>query len=231
MIRLVLLALAGLAVAAVLRSLAGGGAGRLARNRRPLDEPELDRVIGRLARAVGIEQPPVYAVGSPIVNAFAAPDGGIYLTDGLLAEFRRGRFNAVEMGSIVAHELGHVAMGHAPKRMRAVWLTHAARALVFAFVGRFNPALAIQGGNFLARLVLSRISRADEFQADAFATQLMQQAGYGTAPQIRMLRKIGALNPAGGLTQVSWLASHPPIEERIAAIEHHASSEDERAPG
>jgi len=231
MIRLVLLALAGLVVAALLRSLSGGGAGRLARNRRPLDEPELERVIGRLAGAVGIEPPPVYAVGSPIVNAFAAPDGGIYLTDGLLAEFKRGRFDAAEMGSIVAHELGHVAMGHAPKRTRAVWLTHAARAVAFVLVGRFNPQLAIQGGNLLARLVLSRVSRDDEFQADAFASGLMHKAGYGTAPQITTLRKIGALNPAGGTVQVSWVASHPPIDERIEAIERHALSEHESAPG
>ena len=231
MIRLVLLALAGLAVAAVLRRLSGGGAGRLARNRRPLDAPELNRVIGRLARAVGIERPPVYAVGSPIVNAFAAPDGGIYLTDGLLAEFERGRFNAVEMGSIVAHELGHVAMGHAPKRMRAVWLTHAARAVAFVLLGRFNPALAIQGGNLLAQLVLSRLSRTDEFQADAFATGLMQKAGYGTKPQIAMLRKIGALHPTGGTAQVSWLASHPPIDERVAAIERQVADEHAQVPG
>jgi putative metalloprotease len=122
-------------------------------------------------------------------------------------------------------------MGHAPKRMRAVWLTHAARAVVFAFVGRFNPALAIQGGNLLSQLVLSKLSRTDEFQADAFATGLMQKAGYGPAPQIAMLRKIGALHPAGGAGQVSWLASHPPIDERVAAIERQVADETEPAPG
>ncbi|MFP4271338.1 MAG: M48 family metalloprotease [Alphaproteobacteria bacterium] len=231
MIRLVLLALAGLVIAAVLRRLSGGGAGRLARNRRPLEEPELNRVTGRLARAVGIERPAVYAVGSPIVNAFAAPDGGIYLTDGLLAEFKRGRFNAVEMGSIIAHELGHVALGHAPKRMRAVWLTHIARAVAFVLLGRINPGLAIQGGNLLSQLVLSKLSRTDEFQADAFASGLMQKAGYGTAPQIAMLRKIAALHPAGGAAQVSWLASHPPIDERVAALEREVADEDRQAPG
>jgi Zn-dependent protease with chaperone function len=46
-----------------------------------------------------------------------------------------------------------------------------------------------------------------------------------------MLRKIGALNPQGGLAQVSWLASHPPIDERIDAIERQIAEEHEAAPG
>ena len=65
---------------------------------------------------------------------------------------------------------------------------------------------------------MARLSRRDEFEADEFAAALMIKAGLGTAPQRRLLAKMGDLSANPG-TLPDWLMSHPPIPDRIAAIE------------
>jgi metalloprotease len=66
---------------------------------------------------------------------------------------------------------------------------------------------------------MARLSRRDEFEADAYASALLIKSGIGTGPQKSLFRKLGALtaNLAEGVP--AWLLSHPKTEERIAAIE------------
>jgi Zn-dependent protease with chaperone function len=46
------------------------------------------------------------------VNGLAAPDGRIFITRGFYRKYREGEVTADEMASVIAHELGHVALGH-----------------------------------------------------------------------------------------------------------------------
>ena len=66
---------------------------------------------------------------------------------------------------------------------------------------------------------MARLSRRDEFEADAWATALLIKAGIGTGPQKSLFRKLDALtqNRAEGVP--AWLLSHPGVADRIAAIE------------
>lgn len=64
---------------------------------------------------------------------------------------------------------------------------------------------------------MARISRKDEFEADAYASALLIKAGIGTAPQ-QSLFAAGALTGQQGDAPI-WLRSYPPAEERIAAIQ------------
>jgi len=92
------------------------------------------------------------------------------------------------------------------------------RTVLATTFGRFIPII----GPWLAMLVASalaaRLSREDEYEADAFAAALMVKSGFGTAPQKALLARLGQLTGSSG-APVTWLASHPPIERRIAAIE------------
>ncbi len=51
------------------------------------------------------------------VNGLAAPDGRIFLTRGFLQKYRQGMVTDAEMASVIAHELGHVSLGHMRRRM------------------------------------------------------------------------------------------------------------------
>ena len=72
--------------------------------------------------------------------------------------------------------------------------------------------------NLAAAAVAARLSRQDEFEADAFASALMIKAGLGTGPQKSLFRKLESLSGGRGAAP-AWLMSHPRTEARIAAIE------------
>lgn len=152
------------------------------------------------------------------VNGLAAPDGRIFLTRGFLERYASGAVTAEEIASVVAHELGHVALGHSRRRMVDFSAQNALRTALAAVLSRIIPGFGGMIAAGLARLVAARISRVDEYEADAYASALMIKAGLGTAPQKSLLSKLDNLAGVGGATP-AWLMSHPKTEARLKAIE------------
>ncbi|WP_334064305.1 M48 family metallopeptidase [Limimaricola cinnabarinus] len=194
------------------------------RTRRALDaqstelaEPRLRAVCDKLAQALDLPRIKVHVYEIAPVNGLAAPDGRIFLTRGFLQKFAAGEVTAQEIASVVAHELGHVALGHSRRRMVDFSAQNALRTALAAVLSRIIPGFGglIAGG--LARLVAARISRVDEYEADAYASALMIKAGFGTGPQKSLLSKLDRMAGAGGATP-AWLMSHPKTEARLKAI-------------
>lgn len=186
---------------------------------RPLDDPALLRVIDRLAAPLGLRQVPVRVYEIAPVNGLAAPDGRIFLTRGFVEKFRAGEVTGEEMASVVAHEMGHVALGHARRRMIDFSGQNAVRVVLATVLGRLLPGVGFYVANFLTTLLAARLSRQDEFEADEWASALLVKAGIGTAPQKSLFVKLGRLTGTEGRRPAVWLASHPDTDARIAAIE------------
>jgi putative metalloprotease len=126
------------------------------------------------------------------------------------------------MASVIAHELGHVALGHTRRRMIDFSGQNALRTAIAMILGRFLPGLGMIVANALMSLLTARLSRKDEYEADAYATALLIKAGIGSAPQVSLFRKLDTLTGAGGQGQIAWMLSHPVTDDRIAAIEANA---------
>ena len=152
-------------------------------------------------------------------NGLAAPDGRIFLTRGFLAARARGEVTSEELASVIAHELGHVALGHIRRRMIDFTGQNAVFVVLSAFLNRFLPFIGIWIANLISTALMARLSRRDEFEADAYASALLVKAGIGTAPQKSLFVKLEALTGARGAGVPVWLRSHPHAPERIAAIE------------
>ena len=190
----------------------------LDRQSKPLRDPALLALTDRLAAAQGVPGLTVHVFDVAPVNGLAAPDGRIFLTEGFLAKYRAGEVTAEELASVIAHELGHVALGHTRRRMVDFTGANAVFMLLSALLSRFVPILGVFIANLIATALMARISRKDEFEADAYASALLIKAGIGTAPQQSLFAKLGALTGQQGDAPI-WLRSHPPAEERIAAIQ------------
>jgi metalloprotease len=188
----------------------------------PLADPALEPVLRRLARAVDLPRLDVRIYEVAPVNGLAAPDGRIFITRGFYERYRAGDVTAEEMSSIVAHELGHVALGHAKRRMIDFSGQNAIRTALVMVIGRFIPFVGVLVANFLTGLLAARLSRQDEFEADEYAAALMTKAGLGIDPQVSMFRKLDRMSGMGG-GQPVWLLSHPRTADRIAAIEAHSA--------
>lgn len=184
---------------------------------RPLQDPQIGQLTARMARALDVPKIPVHLYDVPIVNGLAAPDGRIFLTRGFYDKFREGAVSAEEMASVIAHELGHVALGHARRRMIDFTGQNAIRIALTPILHRIVPGLGGVVANGLASLVGARLSRQDEYEADAWAAALLTRAGIGTGPQKALFGKLDQL--AGGRAPVAWLSSHPATPDRIRAIE------------
>ncbi|MFN3845594.1 MAG: M48 family metallopeptidase [Paracoccaceae bacterium] len=186
---------------------------------QPLTDPSITRLADRMAAALDIPAIKVNVFEIDAVNGLAAPDGRIFLTRGFLNRKARGEVTAEELASVIAHELGHVALGHTRRRMIDFTGQNAVFIMLSALLNRFIPFLGIWIANLISTALMARMSRRDEFEADAYASALLVKAGIGTTPQKSLFRKLQALTNNAGAGVPAWLLSHPKTDERIAAIE------------
>lgn len=190
---------------------------------RRLRDTHLEPVLNRLAQAMGVAEVPVHVYEVDPVNGLAAPDGRVFLTEGFVRLYREGRVSAEELASVVAHELGHVAHGHARRRMIDFTGQNVLRAVLVPLLGRLIPFAGAWLAGMVATALAARLSQRDEYEADAFATALLMKAGLGTAPQISLFQKLDRLTGAPGSATPAWLLTHPKTEARIAAIRDRES--------
>ena len=208
------------------------------------EEVWLVETVRRLADGAGIGMPEVGIYdGAP--NAFATGarrDASLVaVSTGLLRGMTRE-----EVEAVLGHEISHVANGdmvtmtliQGVMNTFVVFLSRAIGAVVdSAMRGQRNDGRSTGAGyymtsmvldvvfGFLAGMVVAWFSRWREFRADAGAARLMGQPH----SMVRALQRLGAMQAgvlpqgmqamgiAGGIGRL--FATHPPLEERIAALQ------------
>ncbi len=184
-----------------------------------LADARLKHLTDQLAAALGLARIPVYIYEIDPVNGLAAPDGRIFITRGFYRKYRNGEVTGEEMASVIAHELGHVALGHARRRMLDFSGQNALRTALVMVLGRIIPVAGVWIANALTGLLAARLSRGDEYEADEYAAALLTKAGIGVAPQKSLFTKLEQLTQSRAGVSPAWLMSHPRTEERIAALD------------
>ena len=184
-----------------------------------LADPTLNPILNKMAKALDLPRVRVHIYEIDPVNGLAAPDGRIFITRGFYKKFTQGDVSGEEIASVIAHELGHVALGHSRRRMIDFSGQNALRTAIAMVVGRFVPGVGPWIANMLTSLLAARLSRSDEYEADAYAAALLTKAGIGVAPQISLFKKLDALTQSQAGRAPAWLLSHPKTVERISAIE------------
>lgn len=183
-----------------------------------LADAQLKRLTDKFAKVLNVERIRVHIYEVDVVNGLAAPDGRIFITRGFYDRYRAGEVSAEEIASVIAHELGHVALGHSRRRMIDFSGQNAIRAVLAGVLGRFIPGIGPWIAGMLASLLAARLSRQDEYEADAYASALMMSAEIGVGPQKTLFEKLEHLVGMRGATP-AWMLSHPKTADRIAAIE------------
>jgi len=158
---------------------------QLVRDSTELAEPKLLAMTQKMAKALDVARIKVRIYEVNPINGLAATDGKIFLTRGFLKAYVEGRVTADELAGVIAHELGHVALGHARRRMIDFTGQNALIVLASTLLSRFLPGI----GLLIARKILglgtgvlaARLSQRDEYEADAYAAALMVKAGLGTS--------------------------------------------------
>lgn len=200
--------------------------------------------VQEIAQRLQITMPEVWVYDAPDPNAFATGpsknNSMVAVSTGLLQNLRED-----EVKAVLAHEMGHVYNGDMFATTVLAGLMNTFVYYIAMWVRRFfaeRDQAALGFGlslvlqiivSILASIVISWFSRQREYGADAFAAKV-----YGKESMISALRAIDrwvnrtqfeystqdALatmkisGQAGGV--MSLFSTHPPIEARIAALEH-----------
>jgi len=204
------------------------------------------QTVRELAQRLHVQMPEVWIFDAPDPNAFATGptknNAMVAVSTGLLANL-----NEEEVRSVLAHEMGHVWNGDMFTTTVLAGLMNTFVYFIAMWVRRMFEARDQAGLGIIASIVLQIVlsilamivinwhSRRREFEADRFAGK-----AYGPAPMISALESIqryveaaqveystqdalATMKISGGTG--GWMnlfATHPPIEERIAALKRLA---------
>ena len=213
---------------------------------RTREEQWLVRTVTELARDAGIGTPEIGIFPSPASNAFATGWNRnaalVAVSDGLLARFR-----PEEARAVLAHEIGHVAngdmvtlaliqgvvntfvmffarvIGHTVDRV--VFKTERGHGIGF-YLTTIVAEIVL---GVLASMIVMWFSRRREFRADAAGAHLGgRNAMIAALERLKaeqdlpkqMPETLTAFGISGDLKQglMALLRTHPPLDERIAAL-------------
>jgi len=168
-------------------------------------------------------------LNSPAVNAFALPNGQLYVTRGLLA---LASDNA-ELASVLSHEMAHVIARHAALREdQARQAALISRVATDVFNDPQMSALTLAK----SKLALAGFSRSQELEADGIGVGIASRAGYDPYGAVRFLSAMGrniAMRPAStsGIDprMLDFLSSHPATPDRVKNAQ--ANARQYTAPG
>ncbi|WP_197028280.1 M48 family metalloprotease [Bosea sp. 117] len=187
------------------------------------DDPKLRQLIQDVvARLVAASERPdlryrVTILNSPAINAFALPNGSLYVTRGLLALAN----DTAELASVLSHEMAHVIANHAAIREDQMKQAVLVSRVISDVVNDADlGALALAK----SRMSLASFSRAQELEADAIGVGISARAGFDPYGAARFLTAMGkqanfratAIGQSASADSADFLASHPATPERIS---------------
>lgn len=150
-----------------------------------------------------------------LVNAFAAPGGYIYITTGILKKLK----NNNEIAGVLGHEIGHVVHKHSLKALQRQMIAQFGLQLIASGLGDggMSSTLILKASEISAGLLLLKNSRENELQADSEGVRIMYLAGFNPRAMIDIQKML--LSMSQGKDPPAIISTHPPSQERIAAIE------------
>ena len=190
---------------------------QLSSQSNPLIDKNLEKIMAKFANVLEVEKIRLNIFETDPINGLAAPDGRIFITRGFYNKYQNGDITVEEISSVVAHELGHVALGHIRRRMIDFSGQNAVRVALGTLLSRLIPGLGGFIAGIIGNLLMAKLSRRDEYEADEYAAALMIKSGLGIEPQISMFKKLDKISNLQGSVP-AWLMSHPPTKERINSI-------------
>ena len=183
----------------------------LDKNSTLLADKPIKALTDKMAKSLDLPEIKVNIYEIEAVNGLAAPDGRIFITRGFLKKYYNKEVTASELVSVIAHELSR-------KRMIDFSGQNAMRVALMMILNRFIPGVGALVANFLTSLLAAKLSRKDEYEADAYASALLTKSDIGIKGQKDLLIKLEKISSGVG-NMPAWLLSHPKTKSRIDAIE------------
>jgi predicted Zn-dependent protease len=183
------------------------------------DDPRLQAKISSVVeRLVAVSDRPelsyrITILNSPAVNAFALPNGQLYVTRGLLGLAN----DSSELASVLAHEMAHVTARHAAIREEKARKTDLISSVTDMLSDPQVGAMALAR----SKLEAASFSRAQEFEADGIGVGTAARSGFDPFGAARLLSSMGrnadlrAASRGADGRSLDFLSTHPATPERV----------------
>lgn len=149
----------------------------------------------------------IRAIDSNQLNAFALPNGSVYINTGLLARLQ----NEAQLATVLAHEGAHFVHRHSFQQMENL-KNVATLALIVGMAG--VPVV----GNVVALTSMSGFSREHETEADNIGYKRLVAAGYSAREAPRTFEHLIAEIKALEIDEPFFFASHPKLQDRVDTL-------------
>jgi predicted Zn-dependent protease len=183
------------------------------------EDPQLEAYLNGVARKL---QPPdileklpfrILVLKDPHLNAFAFPNGVIYVHTGILARME----NEAQLAILLAHEMTHCTHRHALKafrRLKNFKPTNAFEACTEDAPGGSRDLLTLLGSTG-ALAAITGYTRELETQADTVGFQLVVRAGYDLKEGARLFDHLKEEIELYEIKEPFVFGSHPKLEKRV----------------
>ena len=185
-------------------------------------EPELENYLNRIANNLEAHsvtpdfEVQIKVLKDPNLNAFAYPNGVIYIHSGILARMD----NEAQLAALLSHEITHCTHRHSFRVMRSIKDRPAYIAAVQNTLAKIS---AVQG---VARLLgatgsmaaVSGYTRELESEADQVGLDLMAKANYDSTEALRLFEHLKQEIEAEGIEEPFFFGTHPNVQQRIKNV-------------
>jgi predicted Zn-dependent protease len=184
---------------------------------------ELDRIVKRMTDAIGFQVKSARLLGgrsakrNKVINAFALPDGRIYVTLGLMRAAHEGKHPEEAIAFVVGHEVTHAFQKHGKRQQKKSITAMILGAAAAAALGARGNAIS-DWGSLAGNVVGSHYSRVDEYRADEGGLRGMHRAGYKMEGAVELLQILEKEGGNQNKTINGWLGSHPITRNRIGRV-------------
>ena len=186
-------------------------------------DDQLDDYLNQVARKL---QPPeilehipfrIMVIKSPYLNAFAFPNGVIYIHTGILARMD----NEAQLAALLGHEMTHCTHRHALKTLRHFKGKSDFFAGVQGSLTQFSGIgkLVNQLGSLGSKAAVSGYRRDLETEADLVGLQLMARAGYDPNEALRLFEHLKRELEEENMQEPFFFGCHPRLQERVENCE------------
>jgi predicted Zn-dependent protease len=162
-------------------------------------------------------------IKNPLLNAFAYPNGVIYVHTGIIAKMD----NEAQLSTLLAHEMTHVTHRHAVKQSRTVKNMTAVMATIQMASAPFGVygSLANVLGTVGVMAAITGYSREMETEADRVGLHLMADAGYDPYESPKLFVYLKSDLEKYDVDEPFFFGSHPRLQERVKNFENFLNSD------
>jgi len=146
-------------------------------------------------------------VKSPFLNAFALPNGSVYVNQGLAARFE----NEAQLATVMAHEIAHFVLRHGYRNQETAKNTSLMRTLL-SLIRIPIP------GNLVDIVYASSVfgySRSLETEADDYGYKKVVAAGYAAEETPKVFEHLIREVKTADIREPFFFSTHPKLQDRV----------------